>query len=133
MTAVVDTSAVIALSTLRQQEQDPDLADRLTAVVPHAPDIIDAEFHHALRGLLLGGKISSERAHHARAIFSDMPLRRMPTRLLTDRVWSLRHNLGAYDASFIALAEALDAPLITCDVKQSTASGHRAAVERFLS
>jgi predicted nucleic acid-binding protein len=50
---------------------------------------------------------------------------------LAERVWSLRHNLGAYDACFIALAESLDVPLITCDDKQAAASGHYAHVLRF--
>jgi predicted nucleic acid-binding protein len=129
--AVVDTSALIDLFTVDVLELDAALADRLRHVIPHVPDIIDVEFHHALRGLLRGNKISSSRAEQARALFADTPKIRFPSGDLTQRIWSLRHNLGAYDACFIALAEALGVPLITCDGKQVEASGHQAKVEAF--
>ncbi len=131
MIAVVDTSALVELFTVDAPELDTGLADRLTRVIPHVPDVIDVEFHQALRGLLLGNKISSSRAEQARALFGDTPKIRFPTADLTERIWSLRHNLGAYDACFLALAESLDVPLITCDDKQVGASGHRAEVEAF--
>lgn len=131
MIAVVDTSALVELFTVDEPELDETLAEHLATIIPHVPDVIDVEFHHALRGLLLGKKISAERATHARALFADTPKIRFPTRDLVDRVWSLRHNLGAYDACFIALAEALDVPLITCDDKQAGASGHHAQVSPF--
>lgn len=131
MIAVVDTSALVELFTVDEPELDEALAECLATVIPHAPDVIDVEFHHALRGLVLGKKISAERAEHARALFTDTPKIRFPTRDLVDRVWSLRHNLSAYDACFIALAESLDVPLITCDDKQAGASGHQAQVLAF--
>ena len=56
---------------------------------------------------------------------------RYPVAVITDRVWALRHNLTAYDASYIALAEALSCPLITTDNRIATASGHVAQVEAF--
>jgi predicted nucleic acid-binding protein len=129
--AVVDTSILVGLVTLDIDELSPALVERLATVTPHVPDIVDVEFHHALRGLALGNKISAERAEHARALFNDIPKVRFPTHDLTDRIWSLRHNLGAYDACFIALAEALEAPLITADEKQGNASGHQAQIEAF--
>ncbi len=131
MIAVVDTSALVELFTVDAPESDSLLAGRLAGVIPHVPDIIDVEFHHALRGLLLGKKISSSRAEQARSLFGDTPKIRFRTADLTARIWSLRHNLGAYDACFIALAESLDVPLITCDDKQVGASGHQAEVEAF--
>lgn len=131
MIAVVDTSALVELFTVDAPELDAALAERLSRVIPHVPDIIDVEFHHALRGLLLGRKISTSRAEQARALFVDTPKIRFPSCELTRRVWSLRHNLGAYDACFVALAEALEVPLITCDDKQVGASGHQAQVEAF--
>jgi predicted nucleic acid-binding protein len=76
-------------------------------------------------------EISSSRAEQARVLFGDTPKIRFPSFQLTQRIWSLRHNLGAYDACFIALAESLEAPLITCDGKQVGASGHRAEIEAF--
>lgn len=133
MIAVVDTSALVRLTTLRAVDIGGALSKALAEATPYAPDVVDAEFHHALRGLLLGDKISAARADLARTVFGDVPLTRMPTRALVDRIWSLRHNLGAYDACFIALAETLDAPLITCDTKHATAAGHRAEIRLFSS
>lgn len=131
MIAVVDSSALVELFTVDQAGINPALMTRLSEVIPHVPDIVDAEVLHALRGLVIGGKISAERAEHARALFADMPKLRFPTHHLADRVWSLRHNLGAYDACFVALAEALGVPLVTCDEKQRDAYGHDARVEVF--
>lgn len=131
MIAVVDTSALVELFTVDGPELDAALAERLGRVIPHVPDIIDVEFHHALRGLLLGNKIGSSRAEQARVLFDETPKIRFPSCRLTQRIWSLRHNVGAYDACFIALAESLGVPLITCDDKQAGVSGHQAEVETF--
>jgi predicted nucleic acid-binding protein len=60
-----------------------------------------------------------------------MPAIRFPSRALIDRVWSLGYHLTAYGACFVALAESLDIPLVTCDEKQAAASGHQALVESF--
>jgi predicted nucleic acid-binding protein len=60
---------------------------------------------------------------------SDFPLHRYPNDVLLPRVWELRHNLTAYDAVYVALAEALDARLVTRDRRLAAASGHRARVE----
>ncbi len=56
---------------------------------------------------------------------------RYPHFVFLPRIWQLRHNLSAYDAVYVALAEQLDAPLITRDNRLAAASGHRAAVEVF--
>ncbi len=129
MRAVVDSSALVHLLTV--DPPDGALAERLSRVVPHAPDIIDVELHHALRGLLIGGRIRRDRAEQARELFGQTPLLRFPSHALGDRIWSLRDSLGAYDASFIALAEVLEAPLVTCDAKQRGEGLHTAAVEVF--
>jgi predicted nucleic acid-binding protein len=131
ISAVVDSSVFVELFVISTTEFNTKLAARLINVIPHVPDIVDLEFHHALRGLLIGKKISTQYAEHARSLFNATSKLRFPTVELTDRVWSLRNNLGAYDACFIALAESLDVPLITCDEKQKRASGHRAQVEVF--
>ncbi|MDQ3989604.1 MAG: VapC toxin family PIN domain ribonuclease, partial [Actinomycetota bacterium] len=91
---MVDTSALVELFTVDAPELDAFLADRLAGVIPHVPDIIDVEFHHALRGLLLGRKIGSSRAEQARTLFNDTPKIHFPTADLRERIWSLRHNLG---------------------------------------
>ena len=93
--------------------------------------LIDTEVLHALRRMTMNGAISDERAMDARSDFADLTLVRYPHQPLSDRVWALRHNLTAYDATFIALAETLDAPLITCDARLASAPGHTARVELF--
>ena len=65
----------------------------------------------------------------ALADLAELPLRRYPHHFLLPRVWDLRNNLTAYDAVYIALAEALDAPLLTRDRRLATAAGHHARVE----
>lgn len=127
---VVDTSA--ALDALAAHNPPPGLIDRLTGDGDlHAPHLIDIEVLHALRGMLIRGEITPDRAADARSDFADMTMTRYPHPPLADRIWELRHNLTAYDAAFVALAEILDAPLVTCDGKLATAPGHNAKVELF--
>lgn len=127
---VVDTSA--ALDALAAHNPPPGLIDRLTGDGDlHAPHLIDIEVLHALRGMLIRGEITPDRAADARSDFADMTMSRYPHAPLADRIWQLRHNLTAYDAAFVALAEILDAPLVTCDAKLATAPGHNAKVELF--
>jgi predicted nucleic acid-binding protein len=65
----------------------------------------------------------------ALADLADLPLNRYPHEFLLPRVWDLRQNFTAYDAVSVALAETLDAPLLTCDRRLAAASGHLARVE----
>jgi predicted nucleic acid-binding protein len=71
------------------------------------------------------------RADAVRADFSALRITRYPHTLLLDRMWELRENLTAYDATFVALAEVLDAPLVTTDARLAAAPGHRAAIEVY--
>jgi predicted nucleic acid-binding protein len=90
----------------------------------HAPELIEPETLNALRGLCRAGRIRDERAAEAVADLADMRLIRYPHAPLRARVWDLRHNLSAYDASYLALAEALeDSLLLTAD--SGLASGAR--------
>lgn len=97
----------------------------------HAPHLIDVEMLHALQRLNANGQLSDDRAADARLDFRELRLVRYPHLALADRIWELRHNLTAYDATFVALAELLEAPLITCDGRLDAASGHAAQVELF--
>lgn len=127
---VVDTSAVIGLMAGRPEA--PGLAERIRGDGDlHAPHLLDVEFQHALRRLVVSGAISDDRAADARADFADLTIIRYPHVSLADRMWRMRHNVTAYDAAFLALAEALDAPLVTCDARLSRASSHTASVEVF--
>jgi predicted nucleic acid-binding protein len=127
---VVDTSAV--LEALVAHDPARGLIGRLTADADlHAPHLIDTEVLHALRRMSMHHQLSDERAADARTDFAELTLVRYPHQPLNDRVWELRHNLTAYDATFIALAEALDAPLVTCDARLAAARSHQAHIEVF--
>ena len=127
---VVDTSAVVA--ALVGRPPDRRLADRLGADGDlHAPHLLDVELLHALGRLVRTGQLSEERAADARADFAELAVVRYGHQPLAERAWELRDNLTACDATFVALAEALGVPLVTCDAGITRAPGHRAAVELF--
>ena len=75
------------------------------------------------------GEIDNRRGRKAIDDLADMPIRRYPHEILLPRVWDLQHNLTAYDAVYVALAEALDAPLVTRDRRLARAAGHGAEIE----
>ena len=87
----------------------------------HAPQLIDVEVTQVLRRYVLAGELD---VNHGRTLLSDLtlfPMRRHPHQFLLQRVWDLRDNLSAYDAIYVALAEALDAALLTDDRRLVTA------------
>jgi predicted nucleic acid-binding protein len=119
---VVDTSAVLA--ALASRPPDPALVKRLADDGDlHAPHLIDIEILNALRSLVRGGQLSEDRAQDVRTDVEDLAITRYGHQPLADRVWALRRNLTAYDAAFIALAEALEVPLVTCDTRLANAPG----------
>jgi predicted nucleic acid-binding protein len=95
----------------------------------HAPHLLDVEVAHVIRRYAATGELDAERGREALADLADFPLRRYPHDFLLPRIWELRNNLTAYDAVYIALAEALGAPLLTRDRRLATAPGHHALVE----
>jgi predicted nucleic acid-binding protein len=95
----------------------------------HAPHLIDLEVAQALRRYLLAHAITAARARVALRDLTDVPLARYRHDLFLLRVWDLRDNLTSYDAAYVALAEALGAPLVTCDRKLASAAIHQARVE----
>lgn len=124
---VVDASAV--LEVLVGEPNEP-LATRLAQEeVLHAPHLIDTEVLHVLRRLEHGRDLTRGQVTAARAHFGALAIDRYPHQPLTERVWELRTSLSAYDATYAALAEALDATLVTTDRRLARAHGVRAAVE----
>jgi predicted nucleic acid-binding protein len=95
----------------------------------HAPHLLDVEVAQVIRRYAASGEIDSERGRMALTDLADLPLRRYPHDFLLPRIWDLRNNLTAYDAAYVALAEALDAPLLTRDRRLAAAAGHRAQIE----
>ena len=84
-----------------------------------------------LRRLVREGLLSSQRADQALEDFLNMRVTRYPHFVLLPRIWRLRHNLSAYDAAYIVLAEKLNAPLISRDSRLSSSPGHAAQIELF--
>jgi predicted nucleic acid-binding protein len=95
----------------------------------HAPHLLDVEIAQGLRRLVRTGEVSSGRAEEAIADLTDLDLHRHAHLDLLDRAWKLRDNISAYDAIYVALAEAIEAPIITCDSPLAKAPGHRARIE----
>jgi predicted nucleic acid-binding protein len=117
MTAVVDASvlAEVVASTERAAQLLPALAEHRDAL--HIPHLAIVETASVLRGWVLGGELTAERARLALADLADFPATRWDADPLLPRMWVLRNNVTAYDATYVALAESLDAELITCDRK----------------
>jgi predicted nucleic acid-binding protein len=126
---VVDASAVIEVllrtrAAAAVERRVHDMRETL-----HAPHLIDIEVAQVIRRSAANREIAADRGRAALDDLADFPMRRYPHVALLPRVWELRHNLTAYDAVYVALAEALEAPLVTRDRRLAAASGHRARIE----
>lgn len=123
---VIDASAVVELllgSGRGTAVHDllPTGADRATRV--HAPSYLDLEVANSLRKLELAGIVSPDHASENLALLSELPIQRHPPTRLLPRIWQHRHNLTACDAAYVALAEGLQCPLVTCDERLARAPG----------
>ena len=126
---VVDASA--ALNLVLAKPTALPIAERMFGPQGRtlAPELIELEVLQVLRRLVLAEGLSPERAAEAIRLFHDLPINPVGHRALAGRVWALRHQLSAYDAAYVALAEAVDAPLLTCDRRLAAAHGHHARIE----
>jgi predicted nucleic acid-binding protein len=126
---VVDASAL--LEALLQTPAATAVEARLfyDGLPLHAPHLIDLEVTQVLRRYALTGQIEPARCRDALDDLQDFSLRRYQHDVLLPRVWELRHNITAYDAVYIALAEALDATLLTRDRRLAAAPGHHARID----
>jgi predicted nucleic acid-binding protein len=126
---VLDASAAVA-TVINQQPEAPQLLWRLArADSLHAPQLLDLEVLQVLRRYTLQGKLAEKAAQRALELLADLRVSRYAHLPLLGRIWELRANVTAYDAAYIALAEALGAPLLTLDARLARAPGHRARVE----
>jgi len=94
-----------------------------------APHLIDVEVAQVLRRYNAAGEMNDGRCREAFEDLAGMRLVRYAHDSLLPRVWELRHNFTAYDAVYLALAEALEVPLVTRDSALASAPGHQAMVE----
>lgn len=95
----------------------------------HAPHLLDVEVAQVVRRYAAAGEIDAERGRAVLVDLGAFPLRRYPHGFLLPRIWELRSNLTAHDATYVALAEALDAPLLTRDRRLAAAAGRHARIE----
>lgn len=126
---VLDASA--ALELLLRTPLAPKIERRIFAdrVTLHAPHLLDIEIAQVLRRYGFQHALSARRARQALQDFADLPISRYPHDLFLPRIWALRNSLSTYDAVYVALAETLDAVLLTCDRRLANAHGHRARLE----
>ncbi len=126
---VVDASAVIEV--LLGTSAASRIADRFFAggETLHAPHLLDVEVAQVLRRYALARAFGAERGEEALEDLAEFPISRYPHQPFLFRIWELRHNVTAYDAAYIALAEALDVPLVTRDAKLASTDGHKARIE----
>jgi predicted nucleic acid-binding protein len=126
---VLDASA--ALEWLLQSPAGIKVDKRIFSVSEslHAPHLLDVEVAQVLRRYVREKLITAQRGREALEDLGDLQLNRYPHEFLIPRVWELRSTLTAYEAVYVALAELLDAALLTCDSRIASASGHSANVE----
>jgi predicted nucleic acid-binding protein len=126
---VLDASA--AVDWLVQTAAAPRIESRIFSRNQslHAPELLDLEVAQVLRRLVREAALSASRAEQAIQDLLDLRITRYPPSVLLPRIWHLRHNLSAYDAAYVVLAEKLGATLLTRDAKLASAAGHAATIE----
>jgi predicted nucleic acid-binding protein len=126
---VLDASAVLEL--LLGTPAGARVARRIAAPAEtlHAPHLVDLEVAQVLRRFERAGDIDEARGRDALEVLRSLDVARYPHDLLLPRIWQLRDAVTAYDAAYLALAEALAAPLLTTDARLARSRGHRAHVE----
>jgi predicted nucleic acid-binding protein len=124
MTVVIDASCVVALlgSTGEYSDWAAEAVDGHLLCAPHT---LLPEAANALRNHVLTGELSSDAATLAHADLVDFPVRYWSYRALAERVWALRHSVTAYDATYVALAEHLQVPLATLDLRLARSQAPR--------
>ena len=128
---VLDASAAIdwLLQTAVGQQIENRIYSRGESL--HAPHLLDLEVAQVLRRLVRESAVSAPRADQALQDLLSMRLTRYPHFVFLPDIWRMRHNLSAYDAAYVALAEKLGATLITRDARLASASAHGATIELF--
>jgi predicted nucleic acid-binding protein len=126
---VLDASVLVEFLTGGERAEGAERQIGASSGWLWAPYLVDAEVGHALRRNVRAGELSARAARAALTDLMDMRLQRISHDLLADRAWELRQNVSFYDGLYIALAEALEAPLLTLDSRLAGAAGVRAEIE----
>jgi predicted nucleic acid-binding protein len=126
---VLDASAAVALVLAHPAGAAIQAKLKQPSMSLHAPHLIDVEVAQVLRRYWISGDLPTVIAHERLQAYLALPIARYAHDALLKRVWQMRGNVSAYDAVYLALAEALDAPLVTLDAKLAAAPGHHALVE----
>jgi predicted nucleic acid-binding protein len=126
---VLDASAAVdwLVQTAAAQRIESRIFSRNQSL--HAPELLDLEVAQVLRRLVREGELSASRAEAAIQDLLDLRITRYPHFVFLPRIWQLRHNLSAYDAAYVVLAEKLGATLLTRDARLASAAGHAAIIE----
>lgn len=126
---VIDAST--ALEVLLQTPAAAAIEDRLfrAGETFHAPHLIDLEVAQVLRRYVATGQIAATRGDDALDDWLSFTVHRYAHEPLVKRIWEMRNKLTAYDGAYLALAEVLDAPLLTRDSRLARSSGHIALIE----
>ena len=125
---VTDASVIV-----RGLEDEGAARRFLMADAVQIPHLADSEIVQAFRGLVRGGRLSAEHAEASLLVWRRLGVARHPVVALQPRVWDLRDSLSAYDATYVALAEALECPLATADLRLTRAPGPRCEIIATLS
>ena len=126
---VVDASALVELLLARPGARTVERQLRGVGASLHAPDLLLLEATQTIRRYEQRNDIDGERAAVAVVDLLALGVTTYEHEILLPRIWQLRHNLTAYDAAYVALAEVLDAPLVTFDAHLAAAPGHDAVIE----
>lgn len=123
---VLDASATVEL--LLGTPAGHGVLERVRGHPLHAPHLLSVEVTQAIRGLVARRDVSELEARRCIDDLRELPLRRWRHEPLLDRVWEMRGGVTAYDGVYVALAEALGAPVVTTDARLARAKGHQAQV-----
>lgn len=125
---VVDASVIAP--ALADDDEDGDRArERLRSERLVAPELLDLEVVAVVRKALFAGVLDERRAAMALADLANLDLERVSHRPLLGRIWELHPNVTPYDAAYVALAETIEATLVTADHRLSQAPGPRCEIE----
>jgi predicted nucleic acid-binding protein len=128
---VIDCSALVRVLT-DHSPAGRAVRDRLRGVdALAAPGLLDYELVSALFGMVRGGKLAEKEAAKAMADYQALAITRHETLILWQRVRELHHNISAYDAQYVALAETLGVPLVTSDARIQRSGAAKCTIEVF--